>query len=137
MEGVESHFTPASVKVIARIPEGGVSGFRRVLAMRSVSTVGFPVPGPAITMTGPSIVSTASFFLIFRSLQGHAREYSIVICSIWKYVVSSKKHYEHNNSTAKVRVPNSTHTDACLAIPQQSPHRTERAGEGFHYPAQD
>ena len=53
---------PASVKVKARIFSGLASVTLRIFAMRKVSICVLPVPGPAITMTGPSIVSTASFW---------------------------------------------------------------------------
>ncbi len=49
----------ASVKVRARIEEGSVSVLFRILAMRVVRTWVLPVPGPAMTITGPSRVSTA------------------------------------------------------------------------------
>src|SRR3972149_1785732 len=58
----------ASVKVKAKIFSGLVSGFFKILAMRKVRISVLPVPGPATTKTGPSIVSTASFCSLFRAL---------------------------------------------------------------------
>src|SRR3989338_8692756 len=52
-------YAPDSVKVNAKIASGGVSVRFKILAIRRVSICVFPVPGPAITMTGPSIASTA------------------------------------------------------------------------------
>ena len=48
-------------KVRARMFPGCISVWRRIFAIRRVRICVLPVPGPAITMTGPSIVSTASF----------------------------------------------------------------------------
>src|SRR5690606_18703455 len=48
------------VKVTARIWEGKAFPVARMWAMRVVSTRVFPVPAPARTSTGPSVVSTAS-----------------------------------------------------------------------------
>lgn len=52
---------PDSVKVKARIAYGGVSVFLRILAILRDKVWVFPVPGPARTITGPSMVSTAFF----------------------------------------------------------------------------
>ena len=51
---------PDSVKVKAKIESGLVSVVFKILAIRCAIISVFPVPGPAITITGPSIVSTAS-----------------------------------------------------------------------------
>ena len=48
------------VKVTARICEGKARPVARMWAMRVVSTRVLPVPAPARTSTGPSVVSTAS-----------------------------------------------------------------------------
>ena len=48
------------VKVTARICEGKARPVARMWAMRVVSTRVLPVPAPASTRTGPSVVSTAS-----------------------------------------------------------------------------
>ncbi len=50
-----------SVNVSTRIFSGFVSVTFRMFAMRSVRMCVLPVPGPAITSTGPSTVSTAFF----------------------------------------------------------------------------
>src|SRR3989344_9248203 len=60
---------PESVKVKAKIPSGGVSVFFRISLILSAIIWVLPVPGPAITMTGPSIVSTASFWAAFNFIQ--------------------------------------------------------------------
>ena len=51
---------PDSVKVNAKREVGSVSVFFKILAIRSAIIWVLPVPGPAITITGPSIVSTAN-----------------------------------------------------------------------------
>ena len=51
--------TPDSVKVSASMLSGVASVFCSIFAMRSVRICVLPVPGPAITITGPSIASTA------------------------------------------------------------------------------
>ena len=51
---------PASVKVRQRMFSGAVSVSSRILPIRQARICVFPVPGPAITITGPSMVSTAS-----------------------------------------------------------------------------
>ncbi|EHH08430.1 hypothetical protein MEA186_25804 [Mesorhizobium amorphae CCNWGS0123] len=48
------------VKVTARIWEGNALPVARMWAMRVVNTRVLPVPAPASTRTGPSVVSTAS-----------------------------------------------------------------------------
>ena len=50
-----------SVNVSTRIESGVACVSLRIFAMRSVRICVFPVPGPAITSTGPSTVSTAFF----------------------------------------------------------------------------
>src|SRR3954465_2722881 len=57
-----SRISPAAlfVKVIARISGGFAPTALSKCAMRRVSTRVFPEPAPAITSTGPSVVSTAS-----------------------------------------------------------------------------
>jgi len=64
----------ASVKVRAKIFSGAVSVLSKIFAMRKVSTCVFPVPGPATTITGPSIVSTAFF------CSGFSLAYSFLNC---------------------------------------------------------
>jgi hypothetical protein len=54
------------VKVTARICEGKAFPVARMWAMRVVSTRVLPVPAPASTRTGPSVVSTASRCSGFR-----------------------------------------------------------------------
>src|SRR3989338_5324174 len=60
---------PESVKVKAKIPSGGVSVFFKIWAIRSAIIWVLPVPGPAITITGPSMVSTASLWAGFNFIQ--------------------------------------------------------------------
>ena len=57
-----------SVKVSASIFSGSVSVRWRMFAIRKVSTWVLPVPGPATTITGPSIASTASRCCVFNCL---------------------------------------------------------------------
>lgn len=57
---------PESVKVRARMAEGSVSVCLRILAMRVAMIWVLPVPGPAMTMTGPSIEVTASLWAGLR-----------------------------------------------------------------------
>ena len=52
---------PLSVKVKHKIFSGSVSVARRILAARMLSSSVLPVPGPATTSSGPSMVSTACF----------------------------------------------------------------------------
>src|SRR3989338_9072506 len=47
---------------------GAVSVFSKILAMRKVKILVLPVPGPATTITGPSMASTASFWALFSFL---------------------------------------------------------------------
>ncbi len=60
--------TPERVKVRHSTPFASVSVFSSMLAMRKVSTWVLPVPGPATTITGPSMASTACFWAVFRAL---------------------------------------------------------------------
>ena len=59
---------PASVKVIANIFSAEISVLAKMLAIRAERSCVFPVPGPAITSTGPSILSTAFFCSVFNIL---------------------------------------------------------------------
>ena len=52
--------TPDSVKVRAKMASGGTSVLVKMLAIRAAKIWVLPVPGPAATITGPSIVLTAS-----------------------------------------------------------------------------
>ncbi len=61
-------YTPDSVNVRAKILSGEVSVFSKILAIRRVKIEVFPVPGPAITITDPSIASTAFFCSKLRLL---------------------------------------------------------------------
>ena len=63
------------VKVTARICEGKARPVARMWAMRVVSTRVLPVPAPASTRTGPSVVSTAS-----ASVRGSGRRDSRARC---------------------------------------------------------
>jgi hypothetical protein len=56
----------ASVYVRQRIPDGGVSVSLMIFPMRKDRISVLPVPGPAITMTGPSMESTARRWLGLR-----------------------------------------------------------------------
>ena len=57
------------VKVTARICEGKARPVASMWAMRVVSTRVLPVPAPASTSTGPSVVSTASLCSGFSPLR--------------------------------------------------------------------
>ena len=52
--------------------------------MRIVSTFVLPVPGPAITITGPSSVSTASFCSGFNNLYRSSNA-DIMVCFVYNY----------------------------------------------------
>ncbi len=59
---------PLSVNVRHKIFSGNVSVFFRILATRILKSSVLPVPGPAITITGPSIESTADAWAVFSFL---------------------------------------------------------------------
>ena len=56
---LDNHPLPDSVKVIARMLSGFASVSRKIFAIRVDNNCVLPVPGPAITKTGPAILSTA------------------------------------------------------------------------------
>ncbi len=51
---------PESVNVKQRMLDGSVSVFLRIWAARMLSNSVLPVPGPAITNNGPSMLLTAA-----------------------------------------------------------------------------
>ncbi len=57
-----------SVKVKHKILLGLVSVCRIIFATRKLSSWVLPVPGPATTSIGPSILSTARFWAVFNLL---------------------------------------------------------------------
>lgn len=72
--------------------------------MRRVSTCVFPVPGPAITMTEPSTVSTAFFWEGFNCLYNFLNS----------KVTTGIKHYTTRDELIKVGEPNST--SKCMEV---------------------
>ena len=59
-------FAALFVKVIARISQGSAFFSPIIYAILCVKTLVFPLPAPAITKTGPSVFTTASYCLSFN-----------------------------------------------------------------------
>src|SRR3989338_5765848 len=59
-------FAPLVENVRQRILLGRICVFARIFATRIARVCVFPVPGPATTITGPSIESTACFCAVLR-----------------------------------------------------------------------
>ena len=69
------------------MPEGGVSVSRMILPMRRDRISVFPVPGPAMTMTGPSMESTARRWLGLREFSFSSK---VMLCKKAKAKAKAK-----------------------------------------------